>query len=99
MPRWDAWLEGLAGVLGPLLLTVPPKLGSRRPGDLAETLRLAWRQRGLSVRTVADWPSDTVIRAYRLCATRAFRRSGSWACWPGRAVYWNGPKTFLREIY
>jgi phytoene dehydrogenase-like protein len=54
MPRWDAWLEGLADVLGPLLLTVPPKLGSRRPGDLAETLRLAWRQRGLSVRTVAD---------------------------------------------
>jgi phytoene dehydrogenase-like protein len=54
MPRWDAWLEGLADVLGPLLLTVPPKLGSRRPGDLAETLRLAWRQRGLSVRTVGD---------------------------------------------
>ena len=54
MPRWDAWLEGLADVLGPLLLTVPPKLGSRRPGDLRETLRLAWRQRGLSVRTVAD---------------------------------------------
>ena len=54
MPRWDAWLEGLADVLGPLLLTVPPKLGSRRPGDLTDTLRLAWRQRGLSVRTIAD---------------------------------------------
>jgi phytoene dehydrogenase-like protein len=54
MPKWDAWLEGLADVLGPLLLTVPPKLGSRRPRDLAETLRLAWRQRGLDVRTVAD---------------------------------------------
>src|SRR5438046_1772894 len=35
MPRWDAWLSGLADVLGPLLLTVPPKLGSRRPRDLA----------------------------------------------------------------
>jgi phytoene dehydrogenase-like protein len=54
VPRWDAWLSGLADVLGPLLLTVPPKLGSRRPGDLRDTLRLAWRQRGLSVRTVAD---------------------------------------------
>ena len=54
MPRWDAWLEGLADVLGPLLLTVPPKLGSRRPSDLSDTLRLAWRNRGLSVRTVAD---------------------------------------------
>jgi phytoene dehydrogenase-like protein len=54
MPRWDAWLAGLADVLGPLLLTVPPKIGSRKPGDLAGTLRLAWRNRGLSVRTIAD---------------------------------------------
>jgi phytoene dehydrogenase-like protein len=54
MPRWDAWLAGLADVLGPLLLTVPPKIGSRKPGDLAGTLRLAWRHRGLSVRTIAD---------------------------------------------
>ena len=54
MPRWDAWLAGLADVLGPLLLTVPPNLGSRKPRDLNETLRLAWRHRGLGVRTIAD---------------------------------------------
>ena len=54
MPRWDAWLAGLADVLGPLLLTVPPNLGSRHPRDLAETLRLAWRHRNLDVRTIAD---------------------------------------------
>jgi phytoene dehydrogenase-like protein len=54
MPRWDAWLAGLADVLGPLLLTVPPSIGSRRPRDLADTLRLAWRHRGLDVRTIAD---------------------------------------------
>ena len=54
MPRWDAWLEGLADILGPLLLTVPPAIGSRRPRDLAGTLKLAWRNRGLDVRTVAD---------------------------------------------
>src|SRR5205823_3942519 len=54
MPRWDAWLEGLAEVLGPLLLTVPPNLGSRKPRDLSETLRLPWRHRGLDVRTIAD---------------------------------------------
>jgi phytoene dehydrogenase-like protein len=53
-PRWNAWLGGLADVLGPLLLTVPPNLGSRKPRDLAETLKLAWRHRGLSVRTIAD---------------------------------------------
>src|SRR5205085_10903695 len=54
MPRWDAWLAGLAEVLGPLLLTVPPNLGSRKPRDLTATLRLAWRHRGLDVRTIAD---------------------------------------------
>src|SRR5580692_4783501 len=54
MPRWDAWLAGLAEVLGPLLLTVPPNLGSRKPRDLTETLKLAWRNRGLNVRTIAD---------------------------------------------
>jgi phytoene dehydrogenase-like protein len=54
MPQWDAWLAGLADVLGPLLLTVPPALGSRKPRDLAATLRLAWRHRGLNVRTIAD---------------------------------------------
>ncbi len=54
MPVWDAWLSGLADVLGPLLMTVPPRLGSRKPGDLADTLRLAWRNRGLDVRTIAD---------------------------------------------
>ena len=29
--RWEAWLAGLADVLGPLLTTIPPALGSRRP--------------------------------------------------------------------
>jgi phytoene dehydrogenase-like protein len=54
MPRWDAWLAGLADVLGPLLLTAPPRLGSRKPADLAQTLKLAWRHRGLDVRTIGD---------------------------------------------
>jgi phytoene dehydrogenase-like protein len=54
MPRWDAWLAGVADVLGPLLLAAPPRLGSHRPGDLAATLRLAWRHRGPDVRTIAD---------------------------------------------
>src|SRR5260370_10205868 len=29
VPRWYAWLAGLAEVLGPLLLTVPPNLDAR----------------------------------------------------------------------
>lgn len=54
LERWDAWLSSLAGVLGPLLTTVPPKLGSKAPGDLMEAASLAWRLRGLSVQQVGD---------------------------------------------
>jgi phytoene dehydrogenase-like protein len=54
LERWDAWIGGLAAVLGPLLMSTPPKFGSRRPGDLLELLRLAWKFRGLDVRTVGE---------------------------------------------
>ncbi len=53
-PKWDAWLEALASVLGPLLMEVPPKVGSRKPADLVDQLRLAWKVRGLDVRSVGD---------------------------------------------
>ena len=52
--RWDAWLGSLARVLGPLLTTIPPRVGSKRPRDLAEQLSLAWRLRGLDVGGIAD---------------------------------------------
>jgi len=54
LERWEAWIGGLAAVLGPLLMSTPPQIGSKRPGDLLEQLRLAWRLRGLSVRTVGE---------------------------------------------
>jgi phytoene dehydrogenase-like protein len=54
MPKWDAWLQGLADVLGPLLMDVPPKIGSTRWSDVVDQLRMAWRYRGLGVRGVAD---------------------------------------------
>lgn len=53
-PRWRAWMAGIASVLAPLLMTTPPRIGSRRPPDLLDQLRLAWRFRGLDVRGVAD---------------------------------------------
>ena len=34
-PQWNAWLGGLADVLGPMLLTVPPAIGSRKPARRA----------------------------------------------------------------
>jgi len=52
--RWDAWMHDLAGVLGPLLSAIPPRLGSHRPLDLAGQARLVWRLRGLDQRRVAD---------------------------------------------
>src|SRR5436190_1001122 len=39
MPKWEAWLKGVADVLGPLLLQVPPHLGSMKPKDLLATLQ------------------------------------------------------------
>ncbi|MGZ5349651.1 MAG: phytoene desaturase family protein, partial [Actinomycetota bacterium] len=52
--RWDAWIGGLADVLGPMLMSIPPTVGSKRPADLYEQLRLAWRFRGLDVKTIGD---------------------------------------------
>ncbi|MGH2579390.1 MAG: phytoene desaturase family protein, partial [Actinomycetota bacterium] len=54
MPKWDAWLGGVADVLGPLLLQVPPPLGSLKIRDLLDQLRVAWKARGLGVRGVGD---------------------------------------------
>ncbi|HZD17729.1 MAG TPA: NAD(P)/FAD-dependent oxidoreductase, partial [Actinomycetota bacterium] len=54
LERWDAWMGGIADVFGPLLMTIPPHLGSKRPTDLFETLRLAWRFRGFDVKTVGE---------------------------------------------
>jgi phytoene dehydrogenase-like protein len=54
MERWDAWLAGLAAVLGPLLMVSPPKFGSRKMSDIRDQLGLAWRLKGLDVRTIGD---------------------------------------------
>ncbi len=54
MPKWGDWLKGVADVLGPLLLQVPPRVGSMAPGDLLQQARTAWKVRRLGVRGVAD---------------------------------------------
>ena len=51
---WEAYIGGLADVLGPLLMTTPPKLGSTSFADLSAQLKLAWRFRGLRVGGVGD---------------------------------------------
>ena len=54
LPLWDEWLANVASILGPLLLHVPPKLGSLALGDLLDTVKTAWKVRKLGVRGVGD---------------------------------------------
>jgi phytoene dehydrogenase-like protein len=52
--EWRKWMGGIAEVLAPLLLSIPPNIGSKKPGDLLELAKLAWRFRGLDARRVGD---------------------------------------------
>jgi len=54
LDAWDAWLGRLGQVLGPLLGSIPPRVGGKRMGDLWDQLALAWRLRGLGVNEIAD---------------------------------------------
>jgi phytoene dehydrogenase-like protein len=63
---WRRWLGELAKIMEPLLLTTPPRLGSRRPEDLVEELKLAWRMRGLDVRRVGELTRLMTMSAWDL---------------------------------
>lgn len=52
--RWDAWLGDLARLLAPLLDEIPPKIGSRRPADLAAQLGLLRRLKGIDTRRAVE---------------------------------------------
>ncbi|GIF69833.1 FAD-dependent oxidoreductase [Asanoa ishikariensis] len=52
--RWDTWLSHLGRLVGPLLHEIPPKLGSKRPLDLAAQAGLASRLRHVDVRAAVD---------------------------------------------
>jgi phytoene dehydrogenase-like protein len=52
--EWDAWLAGLARLVGPLLNAIPPKLGSKRPADLLHTAALGRTLRKVDVRAAFD---------------------------------------------
>ncbi|HET6211283.1 MAG TPA: NAD(P)/FAD-dependent oxidoreductase, partial [Micromonosporaceae bacterium] len=52
--RWQEWLAGLGGIVGPLLGTIPPKLGSHRIRDLAGQLGLLRTARKIDVRAAYD---------------------------------------------
>ncbi|MBW2493387.1 MAG: NAD(P)/FAD-dependent oxidoreductase, partial [Deltaproteobacteria bacterium] len=53
-PQWDRWIAEVAAVVGPLLLRVPPRVGSLAFGDLLDQAQIAWKFRKLGERGVAD---------------------------------------------
>jgi phytoene dehydrogenase-like protein len=52
--RWTAWLAGLGGLVGPLLATIPPRVGSHRPADLLDQAALLRTGRHIDVRRAFD---------------------------------------------
>ncbi|HZE41480.1 MAG TPA: NAD(P)/FAD-dependent oxidoreductase [Stackebrandtia sp.] len=52
--EWDGWMNHLGGLLAPLLERIPPKLGSKRPAELARAAGLARQLRGVGVRDAVD---------------------------------------------
>ncbi len=52
--RWESRLSDLAGLLGPLLTEIPPRLGSHRPADLLDQARWLRRLRGVDPRRAVE---------------------------------------------
>jgi len=53
-PKWDAWMTEVAAVVGPLLLQIPPRVGSLAFVDLLDQAQTAWKLRKLGERGVAE---------------------------------------------
>jgi phytoene dehydrogenase-like protein len=53
-PAYEAHMEGIAAVLGPLLSQIPPRLGSRRPHDLLQQGLLLRHLKGVDTRAAVD---------------------------------------------
>jgi len=49
------WIGRIADILGPMLMQIPPQVGSKKPGDLWDLAKLGWSLRKeYSAATVAD---------------------------------------------
>ena len=51
---WDARLDEIGSVLGPMLADIPPRLGSRRPADLVRQALLLRRLKNVDQRKAVD---------------------------------------------
>jgi len=52
--RWDAWMDRLGKVLGPMVTEIPPKIGSRKPADLGRQAMLLRRLKDVDERAAVD---------------------------------------------
>jgi phytoene dehydrogenase-like protein len=54
-PAFEEWIGRIAAILGPMLMETPPELGSKKPRDILDVAKLAWKLRKeFSAKTVAD---------------------------------------------
>ena len=89
---YEAYLEGMAAILGPLLDEIPPRLGSRRPQDLLRQSLLLRHLRKLDTRTAVDVTrlltgsiADLLDRYFTSDAVRGLLSvSGVIGTWAGR---------------
>lgn len=52
--KWERWLDGLGQIMGKLMADIPPKLGSKKPTDLAQQAKLLGLLKQLDVRKSVD---------------------------------------------
>ena len=52
--RWERWLGNLGRLVGPLLDSIPPRVGSKRPRDLVDMAALGRTLRHVDVRAAFD---------------------------------------------
>jgi len=69
-PKFEAWIGRIANIMGPLLMKTPPKVGSKRFGDIKDLAQLGWSLRKeIDQRTVAD-----ITQLFTMSATDLLRR-------------------------
>jgi phytoene dehydrogenase-like protein len=69
-PKFEAWIGRIANIMGPLLMKTPPKVGSKKAGDLKDVAQLGWQLRKeIDQQTVAD-----ITRLFTMSATDLLRR-------------------------
>jgi phytoene dehydrogenase-like protein len=54
-PAFEEWIGRIAAILGPMLMETPPELGSKKPRDILDVAKLAWKLRKeVNAKIVAD---------------------------------------------